>query len=280
MRPIILLALGLTLAFSAGAQERPLVIGFMPYLNVEDLIRKYSPLAGHLSRELGREVEIRVARNYAEHIRLVGEDRIDIAFLGGSPYVVIGEEYGNKPLLVRYEFEGKPTFTSVIFVRTNDQAQRLADLRGRKMAFGNANSTLSSQVPLYMLMEAGVMPEDLARYAHLRNHENVLLGVEFGDFDAGAVAEEVFREKRGDRLRVLARSPEISTHVFVTRADMPERQRASIRRALLDLRRGDGEGERVLGAISDKLTGFVAVEDGDYDLLRTILDRVLPVLQH
>jgi phosphonate transport system substrate-binding protein len=279
MLRITFLVLLFTMTLPVLAQDRPLVLGFMPYLNVEDLLKKYSPLAEYLSHELDWEVQVRVAKDYATHIRQVGEDQIDIAFLGGSPYVVIGDQYGNKPLLVRYEFEGKPTFTSVIFVARDSPLQSLSDLRGHRVAFGNKNSTLSSQVPLYMLMQAGVGLTELAGHDHLRNHENVLLGVEYGDFDAGAAAEEVFREKGSDALRTLAVSPEISTHVFVTRANMAAELRETIRQALLGLSRDNPQGEGVLKAIGGKLTGFVPVVDEDYDLLREILARVLPALE-
>ncbi|WP_299438286.1 phosphate/phosphite/phosphonate ABC transporter substrate-binding protein [uncultured Rhodospira sp.] len=281
IRAFLLLALIMAgaarLAPANATEPEPLSLGFMPYLNAEHLIEKYTPLADYLSDHLDRPVRITVARNYNEHIRLTGEDRLDIAFLGGSPYVVIGERYGLKPLLVRYVFSGKPTFRSVILVDANSGVQSLADLAGKRMAFGNVNSTLSTQVPLYMLMQAGVGLGDLAAATHLRNHENVILGVRFGDFDAGAVAEEVFNEHDDGTIRALALSPDLSTHVFVTRTTMDPALRQTIATALISLR-DDPRGPAILGAISPTLTGFAPVRDRDYDLHRTILADVLPVL--
>ncbi len=264
---------------ASGAEAAPLTLGFMPYLNAEHLIEKYTPLAQYLGAALQRPVRITVAKDYAEHIRRTGEDRLDISFLGGSPYVVIGDRYRTpKPLLARYAFEGSPVFRSVVFAARDSPLQSLAELRGRRMAFGNINSTLSTQVPLYMLMQAGVGLDDLGASVHLRNHENVVLGVVFGDFDAGAVAEEVFEENQHQPIRLLAASPGLSTHVFVTRSDLPPSLQARIRQALLALDPADPPQRAVLQAISPKLTGFVPVQDADYDLHRAILSRVLPVL--
>lgn len=279
----VLVLLGLN-APAAGAADdaaaTPLTLGFMPYLNAELLIEKYTPLAQYLTEKLGRPVQITVARNYAEHIRKTGDDEIDISFLGGSPYVVIGDEYGLKPLLARYEFDGVPTFRAVIFVARNSPLTALSELSGKRVAFGSAQSTLSTQVPVYMLMQAGVQLDALADYTHLRNHSNVILGVEFGDFDAGAVAEEVFKEnlEQGKKIRALAYSPQLSTHVFVTRATMDEALCDQISRALLGLK-DDPRGAAVLQAIAHNLTGFVPVADGDYDLHREILGQVLPILE-
>ncbi len=277
---VLTLALYFALQPAAAFAENkpPLVLGFMPYLNAELLLEKYTPLAQYLSRKIGRTVQIHVAKNYAEHIRATGEDELDISFLGGSPYVVIGDEYGLKPLLARYEFDGAPTFGAVIFVAKNSPVQSLSELTGKRVAFGSAKSTLSTQVPVYMLMQAGVQLRDLAAYEHLRNHTNVILGVELGDFDAGAVAEEVFQENADKNIRVLAHSPVLSTHVFVTRTTLDQNLRTRIASALTSLK-DDPQGAAVLKAIGGNLSGFVPVQDSDYDLHREILKDVLPVLE-
>ncbi|MBF0247233.1 MAG: phosphate/phosphite/phosphonate ABC transporter substrate-binding protein [Alphaproteobacteria bacterium] len=259
------------------AGQGALTLGFMPYLNAETVLEKYTPLARYLGAKLGREVRIEVAKDYAEHIRRTGQDELDISFLGGSPYVVIGDEYGRKPLLARFEFAGKPTFRSVIFVAKDSPIQAVADLKGKTMAFGNRNSTLSTQVPLYTLIQGGVGLDDLKAHEHLRNHDNVVMGVEVGDFDAGAVAEEVFHEYRGKAVRVLAYSPELSTHVFVASQAMAPELRQAVADALLGVK-DDPAGGEVLRAIGADLTGFVTAADSDYDLHRDMLGKVLPML--
>lgn len=256
-----------------------LSLGFMPYLNAEHLIKKYTPLAEYLGERLGLDVDITVARDYDRHLKLTGEDQLDISFLGGSPYVLIGNQYDKKPLLARYEFNNRPEFRSVIFVRTDSRIQTLDQLTGKRVAFGSKKSTLSTQVPLYMLMQEDVMPENLESYAHLRNHENVVLGVELGDFDAGVVAEEVFNEYVKKRaIRALAYSVDLSTHVFVSRSDMPEEMQNKISQALWDLK-ANNQSDHVLKAIGHNLTGFVPAQDSDYDLHREILANVQPFLE-
>ncbi len=276
---IVLLGLLGRAAASEPEAQAPLTLGFMPYLNAEHLIEKYQPLADYLARELGRPVQIKVARDYAEHIRNTGEDRLDIAFLGGSPYVAITERYGPKPLLARYEFDGKPSFRSVIFVAGDSPLQQLAELAGKRVAFGSIRSTLSTQVPVYMLIQAGVRMANLSGHEHLRNHENVVLGVRYGDFDAGAVAEEVYRERaKKDGIRILAQSQDLSTHLFVTRSDLPKALVQALRQALTGLAQA-ADGKAILSAIGPSLTGFVPVADSDYDLHRQILSQVLPELE-
>ena len=266
---------------SFSAQDKAsskLTLGFMPYLSSDILLNKYTPLATYLSQELNIKVEIIIAKDYATHIEYTGNNKLDISFLGGSPYVVIDEKYGQKPLLARYEFSNKPTFHSVIFVNKNSKLKTLSELKGKKVAFGNKNSTLSTQVPLYMLMNDDVYLKDLATHKHLRNHENVIYGVIYGEFDAGAVAQEVFREKESEGIKILKVSPEVSTHVFVTRSNMDKELQIKIKKALLKLKTMPN-GNKVLKSISKNLTGFVDAIDEDYDYHRDMLKSVLQQLK-
>ena len=259
-------------------KENKLTLGFMPYLSGEILLEKYTPLAKYLSQELGMKVEIVIAKDYTKHIEDTGEDRLDISFLGGSPYVVISDKYGKKPLLARYEFNGKPTFNSVVFVAENSKIKNIGELKGTSFAFGNKKSTLSTQVPLYMLMENGVELKNLERYSFLTNHENVIYGVALGDFTAGSVAGEIFKEKQHEGIRLLEKSQDVSTHVFVTRSTMDEDLQMKIQKALLNLKSSKAN-QKVLKAISGSLTGFVEAKDSDYDYHRKMLGLVLPVLK-
>ncbi|MDB2405540.1 phosphate/phosphite/phosphonate ABC transporter substrate-binding protein [Arcobacteraceae bacterium] len=258
-------------------KQEKLTLGFMPYLSAEVLLKKYTPLANYLSKELDIKVEIVIAKNYTKHIEDTGKDKLDISFLGGSPYVVITNKYGKKPLLVRYEFNGKPTFGSVIFVSRNSPIKTLDDLKDKSFAFGNAKSTLSTQVPLYMLMNSGITLDSLSSYSHLKNHENVIYGVAYDDFNAGSVAQEVFNEKKYEGIRLLKSSPEVSTHVFVTRSNLSKELQVKIKNALLKLKTIPSKSF-ILKNISKSLTGFVEVKDSDYDYHRDMLKKVIPEL--
>ncbi len=186
----------LSIPFLLIAQNRPLTLGFMPYISSSVLLEKYTPLADYLSQQLGRDVKIIIAKNYASHITNTADDKLDISFLGGSPYVRIMQRYGQKPLLARYEFNGKATFNAVIFTAADSNLTSLQQLKGKRFAFGNKNSTLSTQVPLYMLMQAGIELHDLGGYMNMRNHENVIYGTLYGGFNAGAVAQELYTEHK------------------------------------------------------------------------------------
>ncbi|MGD8312623.1 MAG: PhnD/SsuA/transferrin family substrate-binding protein, partial [Gammaproteobacteria bacterium] len=203
----------------------------------------------------------------------IGRDEVDIAFMGPALYVALVDKYGPKPLLARLEIEGDPVFRGKIITLKDSPITSLAELKGKHFAFGDPESTMSHLVPRFMLREAGVGLEDLAEYRFLGNHTNVALGVLAGDFDAGAVKEEVFREFEQRGLQALATTPAFSEHLFVARSTLPAQTVATLREALYRLR-DTPEGRIILAGIKDRLTGMVPVEDSDYDNLREILNTL------
>ena len=277
---VILITLFLSLpAFAEHEEHTDIVIGFLPYLSSQHLLEKYQPLADYLSEKLNNKVIIHISQDYQTHLDNTAADKYDISFLGGSPYVHIADNYGKKPLLVRYEFNGEPYFRSVIFSSKQGKIKKISELGGKNIAFGNKNSTLSTQVPMYMLLQNNLDSKSVNKIAFLDNHENVILGVLSGDYDAGGVAEEVFQENVSMGLRKIGQSQKVSTHVFVASPKLSKDLQDKVRMHLLDLNRSE-QGREILHNISKNLTGFAEVEDSDYDVLRNILRKVLPVLDN
>ncbi len=246
-----------------------LTLTFLPYLTAGELIKKYTPLVKYLEKHIEIPITLQVSKDYQGHTQQVGEDKLDIAFLGGIPYIKMVAKYGQKRLLARYEMHGKPTFQSVIVVANNSPLKTLSELAGQRFAFGDPNSTLSTLVPSYMLKQAGITLEQLKDYEFLKNQPNVVLGVLFGDYAAGAVALEVFDEYKARGIRALAVSPAVSTHVFVASNSLSGELVKKLQTAFYQLKESP-EGQAILSAIGKEMTGFVPVQDSDYDLLRTI----------
>ncbi len=274
-----LLAIGLGLLTGLVQAEEALVLQAHPFLTAKQIVEKFMPLASYLEKKLGVPVQVAVAKDYGAHIAAIGQDKVDIAYVGPAPYVELVAEYGAKPLLARLEVAGKPTFRGVIVISNHRAASdggvsiRLQDLAGKRFGFGAEHSTMSHLVPRFMLHEAGITVDKLAAHSFLDSHDNVALGVLTGEFDAGALMEDVFRKYEAKGLQALAWTPDISEHVFVTRANLPAERITALREAMLGLR-GDKDSAAVFKAIKSNMTGLAAVADSDYDNLRTILTHL------
>ena len=261
---------GLLAAGAAAGAPVPLVLAVQPYLPAEEIVRRFTPLAEALAREVGRPVVVRVGRSYAENIAAIGTDSVDIAYLGPASYVTMVSRYGTKPLLARQVINGDPMLHGEIIVRQDSPIRSLQDLRGKRFAFGDPESTGSHVVPAAMLREAGVPESALAQTAFLHAHRNVALAVLSGDFDAGAIHEDIFREYAPRGLRALAHQPPIADHLLVASARLSGTEVDTLRRALLGLL-GTSAGKAALAAIDPGMTALVAARDSDYDNLRTLM---------
>ena len=250
--------------------KEPLILAVHPYLPVKEIVTRFTPLADYLGKEIGRPVSVRVGSDYQEHIAYVGKDEADIAFMGPAPYVTMVAKYGKKPILARLETDGNPLFRGYFVVRQDSPLKTLADLKGKRMAFGDRDSTMSHLVPQYMLEQAGVTLDKLADHKFLGSHNNVVLAVLSGDFDAGAVKDEVFDKYAKQGLRALVDTPYYSDHVFVTRSTLAPGMIQALRSAMLRLKDTPG-GREILEAIKPHTTALVPAADTDYDNLRQVL---------
>ena len=264
---VVLTSFSFTPEVSAGDS---LSLWIHPYLPATELVKRFKPLTTYLSNELDIPVEIRVHKSYQTHIEFVTRDQADIAYLGPVSYLRMFDSSGPKPILARLMVRGKPFFHGMIVVRKDSPITTLTDLSGKSFAFGDPNSTMSHVVPRAHLKKAGIGLEDLSRHEFLGSHNDVALGVLGGYFDAGGVKEGVFYEYEKRGLRVLAKSPPISEHVFVARANLAPELVARLQKAFLAIN-SYPQKDDILKSIKKSVTGFATATDRDYDELRELM---------
>ena len=250
----------------SASDEASLTFQVHPYLPASELLDRFAPLTKYLSEKTKMKIVCNISKNYTDHIDMVGQDKVDFAFMGPASYIIMTQKYGLKHVLSRLEVNGTPLFQGVIVTRKDTSIRSLKNLAGKSFAFGDPNSTMSYLVPLSMLHEAGIRKDALASHVFLSSHQNVALGVLIGDFDAGAVKEEVFFEFKERGLKDLAWTPKISEHVFVTRSNLPSEIVNSLKSAMLAL-----SDKSILSSIKSSVTALVPADDSDYNNLRSII---------
>lgn len=268
---ITLVMFFLTLSLSKVAEaEETLIMGVHPFLSPAEVEKKFIPLANYLSKQTGFNIKVKVGSSYQEHIQYVGLDKVDIAYVGPAVYVLMAHQYGDKPILTKLEVNGQSFFQGNIIVRKDSDIKTIDDLKGKRIAFGDPNSTMSYLVPHDMLHQSGVFTENSPAHDFLYSHDNVALGVLMGDFDAGAVKPAVFKKFENRGLHTVAMTPKISEHLFVTRKNLPKSQINALRSAMLKMNQTSA-GQDALRAIKKSVTGLVNANSSDYENLRKII---------
>ncbi len=269
-RIIVLLFILTVSVFNPIYSQKALILGIHPYLPHTELKQRFAPLAKYLSKEIGQEIIIKIGTNYDEHIKKIGENQIDIAFLGPVSYVELVKKYGKKPLLTTTETNGTKYFQGKIVVRTENTIKSISELNVENFAFVSQKSTMGYILPIYMLYKAGHKDLIANKQVFLWSHKNVALGVLCGDYVAGAVKEEVFDSYQKSGLKVLATTPKIPEHLFVASSNLPSKTVAKLQNALIKLNNTEN-GKQIMISIKKTMTAMSFAEDGSYNELREIL---------
>ena len=257
---------------STAVASDELVLGIHPYLPALELEERFSPLAEYLSAELGTRVNIKISPSYEEHVHRAAMGETDIAYLGPVPLVRAHKINPELFLLARLEVNGTPLFHGKIVTRKDSGIDSLQQLQGKRFAFGNKSSTMSHLVPRYELMEHGVFKQ-LASFTHLKGHKSVAIAVMLGNYDAGAVKEEIYNLYKNRGMKLIHNTRPISEHVFVASNHLPAAQQIAIRKLLLSIMQAD-KGPGILHSIKPSVTDLVPVSISDYDNLKALLGEL------
>lgn len=268
---IVIAALLLFLIVPAAAQSagRELIFSTYPFANPAVIYRTLRPLVEHLGKKTGTVITIRIASSYTGHIKTVGSGKVDLAFVGPSPYVRIKDKFGGIELLARFRMRDDISDKMVIVCRADAPLKTIADLAGRPFAFGDHQSFGSHYLPRWVLAGNGVPLKQLAVYDFVKSHDNVLLSVLHDDFAAGGVRLDVFRKYADRPLRVLAGPFLTPPHAIVCRADLPQGMKDALREGLLTL-----DDPKILESINPDMLRFDQVSDRDFDQARKIINSI------
>jgi phosphonate transport system substrate-binding protein len=170
----------------AVAQAKPLKFGvglFQPDRERNDAT--YRPLAEHLSRALGRPVELRTVDTWEGLAKSLANGETDIALMGPWGYV-LANHAAQAQAVGTILYDGKPEYYALIVTHPDSGIKTLADLKGRTFAFGDKGSTSGYLIPLHHFMQQGIDPDKFFSRVLYTKHQAIETQVAAGQLDAGA----------------------------------------------------------------------------------------------
>jgi len=229
------------------------------------------PLQNYLTEQMGREVRLVTPDSYANTVDGLSAGTIDFACLGALTYVRAHARIGVVPLVQRVT---DLQFHSVFITGMRTPINSLKDLKGRKFAFGDINSTSGHLMPFLELKRAGINPDADLQFRYSGEHPATVKLVELGVVEAGALDETFFnamiKDGRADRtkVRVFYTSKPFVDWVYAARRGVSDSDREKFAAALLALR--EGKNDDVLKLLRASATKFVRANDEEYATVREI----------
>ena len=271
---ILLLLHLLTISVSDGncaINDKPLVrFGINLRHSPISLYERYQPLMDYLTRNPPYRFELKISRTYQEALKDLNAGRTQIASLGDGAFIEAILFHGATPVVKPLGRDGKPFYRCVIVVQAGSRMTGLADLRGKRVAFGSRHSVSGNLIPRLLFDTAGVRSAELSHSSNLDNHTAVAKAVLKGMFDAGALKDVFAQRYERYGLRLLASSDPIPTAPLVAGENAPKKLVKAVADALLKLDPGN-PGDRITMSVWDKefQYGFAPAHPADYrDLFR------------
>lgn len=169
-----------TLIFSYTPVEDPAVY--------ED---SFKDLLDHLAEATGKTVKWFPADSYAAEVEAMRSGRLHIAgFAAGAvPYAV--NIAGFHPVATMDKIDGSAGYKLQLIVPADSDIQSVADLKGKRVAHVSPSSNSGDTAPRVLFKEMGIVPGEDYEIIYSGKHDNSILGVANGDYDAAPIADSV-----------------------------------------------------------------------------------------
>lgn len=279
------LAAATALAGPVSAQEiTQFNIGILGGENAQDRLTSSECLRAKVEETLGVPVKVFTPADYDGVIQGLLGGTLDYAWLGASGYAKIHLTDPNavEVRLTKQNLDGSTGYYSIGVARADSGIASMDDAKGKVFAFADPNSTSGYLVPGAELRDAyGPLEEYFSEVRMSGGHEQTLVGVQNGDFDAGVSWADgqgnwedgynsgAFRKAADaglidmNELVEIWRSKLIPEGPMVVRAALPEEVKEKVTQLTADLWETDKDCAYNVAAGEAK--DFVPVTHADYE---------------
>jgi phosphonate transport system substrate-binding protein len=180
----------------------------------------FTPFMEHLAKVTGKKVIYYTVHSNAAEIEAMRSGRLHIAGVSTGPTGFAVNLAGYVPIAVKGFPDSFQGYHLILIVKKDSSYQKPADLKGKKVAHTSASSNSGNLAPRVLLPKEGLTPEKDYKVIYSGKHDQSVLGVNSGDYDAAPVASDVFERmcRRGtvkcEDFRIIYKSPKFPTSSF------------------------------------------------------------------
>lgn len=242
----------------------------------------YSAVGAYLSCVL--EIEIEIVQGLDEPLKdlLLREDRLDIAFICGLPFIRHYRVAPNQlkaivaPVMQAKRYQNCPVYFSDIIVAAGSSFRVLDDLAGKTWCYNDTGSNSGYYLLLHRLMEAGKTSNFLGKAIQSGSHQRSIQLVSEGIVDYAAIDSIVLEQELrnspalGNDLRVIESIEPCPMPPIVVAQHLGATLIESVQLALLN-------PDTQLRSLMDeaRIERYVTVQSDDYQAIANIYDTVV-----
>ncbi len=263
--------LAVAAAFGAHAETWKLAVTDVEGL--ERLQLEWGPFKDALEHATGDSFEFYAVNSRTAAAEALRGETVDFVVSGPAEYVVINKLTNAKPIVGL----GRPDYHCAIIVRADSGLNVPADLKGKKVAFGDIGSTSNMLCPMQVLADRGIDPVNDVEKTHtsrniafeaLKAKDVDALGMNAGKW-VGLRAKET--ELPYGAFKIIARSGDLPNDMIMVGAHVPTDKVQAVQAAIIE-----NKAAIIAGITAheenDKYIGMdlVEIEDSAYDYVRSM----------
>lgn len=243
-------------------------------VGLEELQTEFGAFQNLLEEKTGYHVEFFPVSSRNIVVEALRSGKVDFVLTGPAEYVVIHKRTNASPI-IRFS---RPDYFSSIVVMSSSGIDSVADLKGKKVAFGDVGSTSYHLAPMQLLADYGLNPQSDINpiyisknlgWEALKRGDVVALGIKQSQFE---LFRDSDKEKEPSDFKVIARGPDLPNDVLVAGNHVE----TGVAQRLQDTFANNSEEllkAILVGKRNQKYQGmkFIAgVKDEDYNYVRTM----------
>ncbi len=240
----------------------------------------YEAVGAYLSRVLDVEIDIIQSPNDPLNDPLLLQDRLDIAFICGLPFLRHHKVAPHQlkaivaPVMQGQRYQNRPVYFSDIIVAAGSSFTTLNDLMGKTWCYNDPGSNSGYYLLLHRLLEAGKNKSFLGKAIQSGSHQRSIQLVNEGVVDYAAIDSTVLEQELLNlptlRLRIIESIGACPIPPLVAAQHLGATLIESIRLALLN-------PDAPLRNLMDKarIQAYVTVKSEDYGAISYVYDTVV-----
>jgi phosphonate transport system substrate-binding protein len=184
----LLSCIALTAGFAAPAQaQNELRFAVTDVVGMETLQREWGPFQKALESKTGLKIAFFAVNNRTAAAEALRAKRVDFVFTGPAEYVVMRARTDAVPVIAVQRVDYYPN----VVVRADSGITEVAQLKGKRVAFGSIGSTSRHLGPMQLLADLGLNPRTDIQATHvntnvgmeaLKRGDIAAMGMNYTDF--------------------------------------------------------------------------------------------------
>jgi len=248
------------------------------YTPVEDAAvyeTAFKPFLDYLGKCTGKKIVYFPVQSNAAQIEAMRAGRLHVGGFSTGPTGFAVNLAGAVPFAIKGTEKELQGYNLLMIVKKTSPYQKLADLKGKKVAHTSPSSNSGHLAPQVLFPPEGLAMDKDYKALFSGGHGQSVKGVEAGDYDAAPVASDVFYrmasrgEIKADDFRIIYKSPLFPTSSFAYAHDLAPEFAKVLTKCFYDYR-FPAEMQKTFGG-ADRF--FPITYEKDWAVVRKIADE-------